>query len=216
MQKEKTLFKKSFWGGSKEEKVLNLISKHLNLLLLACKSFKHAFIASDVISMNNILDLEREGDFVRREIITLVYEGAFLAFVRPNLCQFVELVDEVIDEIKEAAQRYILGINLTPYITEECIKISNLNQEASEVLLLSFKSFCKGEDLREKNLAIRICEKRIDEIKIELLKNLLNLEITGNFWHNKILSDFLYSLANISDLIEDASDALQILSVSVR
>ncbi len=216
MLKERTLFKKSFWGGSKEEKVLALIDKHINLLITACKLFKTAFISSDIVTMNNILDIEREGDFVRREIITFVYEGAFLAFVRPSLCQFVEIVDEVIDEVKEAAQRYILGINLSDYLKEECIKISNLNQEASEVLLLSFKSFCKGEDLREKNLAIRICEKRIDEIKIEVFRNLLNVKSTDDFWHNKILSDFLYSLANISDLIEDASDALQILSVSVR
>ncbi len=210
------MFKKSLWGGSKEEKVLHLIEKHLTLLLESCQLFKKAFSTSDSVIMSKVLDLEREGDLIRREIITLIYEGAFLGFLRPSLCQFVEIVDEVIDEVKEAAQRYILGISFNDLIKDECIKISNLNEEASEVLLLSFKSFCEGGDLREKNLAIRICEKRIDEIKIELFSNLLNMEDTKNFWHNKILSDFLYSLANISDLIEDASDALQILSVSVR
>jgi len=210
------LFKKSFWGGSKEEKVLNLIEKHLNLLLESCQSFKDALFSSDVIVMSKVLDLEREGDLIRREIIAHVYEGAFLAFLRPSLCQFVEIVDEVIDEVKEAAQRYILGISFDRYISDECIKISNLNEEAAEVLLLSFKAFYKGEDLREKNLAIRIVEKRVDEIKIDLFKALLRLEDQKNFWHNKILADFLYSLANISDLIEDASDALQILSISLR
>ena len=210
------MFKKSFWGGSKEEKVLSLIEEHLELLLKSCKSFKDALFLSDKILMSRVLDLEREGDVIRREIIAHVYEGAFLAFLRPNLCQFVEIVDEVIDEVKDAAQRYILDISVDKHIIDECIKISNLNEEASEVLLLSFKAFYKGEDLREKNLAIRIVEKRVDEIKIELFKNLLNLNDQRNFWHNKLLADFLYSLANISDLIEDASDALQILSISLR
>jgi uncharacterized protein Yka (UPF0111/DUF47 family) len=37
-----------------------------------------------------------------------------------------------------------------------------------------------------------------------------------NFWAGKTLSDFITNLTMISDIIEDASDHLQIINVSTR
>ncbi len=209
------MFKKSFWGGSKEVEVIKKIKKHISILCSTCQTFKNALETEDEELIFMVFDLEREADIVRREIIAHIYEGAFLPFLRPNLCQFVEIVDEAIDEVEDAAQRCILGLNLEG-IKEECIKIASLNLEACEMLSLSFEAFCQGEDLREKNLAIRIYEKRIDEIKIDLIKRLIKTKQIGNFWEGKILSDFLEALVNVSDVIEDASDHLQIINISVR
>ena len=73
----------------------------------------------------------------------------------------------------------------------------------------------KGENLREKMLAIRIYEKKIDDIKFELIRDAQTIEIT-NFWEGQILSQFLSCLTSISDVIEDASDHLQVISVSMK
>ena len=37
-----------------------------------------------------------------------------------------------------------------------------------------------------------------------------------NFWEGKALSDFITNLVQISDIIEDAGDIIQILNVSMR
>ena len=73
----------------------------------------------------------------------------------------------------------------------------------------------KGDDLREKTLAIRIYEKKIDDIKFGLIKDIRKIPV-NNFWEGKILSDFISGITNISDIIEDASDSLQIINVSMK
>jgi len=83
------------------------------------------------------------------------------------------------------------------------------------MLSITFEALCEGQDLREKMLVIRIYEKKVDEMKLDLVKKLMGREIK-TFWEGKVLSDFISYLSNISDIIEDASDYLQILNISIR
>jgi uncharacterized protein Yka (UPF0111/DUF47 family) len=73
----------------------------------------------------------------------------------------------------------------------------------------------RGEDLREKIFAIRIYEKKIDDIKFSLMSDAYQVPVE-NFWKGKVLSDLLSSLTWISDMIEDASDHLQIIHLGTR
>jgi hypothetical protein len=84
-----------------------------------------------------------------------------------------------------------------------------------EMLLLAFETLSSREDLREKTLAIRIYEKKIDELKFDLLNKLRTKEVKG-YWEGKILSDFISYLTQVSDVVEDASDYLYIISVSLK
>jgi predicted phosphate transport protein (TIGR00153 family) len=69
--------------------------------------------------------------------------------------------------------------------------------------------------LREKTLAIRIYEKKVDDMKFDLIGRLRNKEVK-NFWEGRALSDFISYLTHISDVIEDASDYLHIINLSMR
>ena len=209
------MFKKSFLGGEKEEKVIDEIRKHIKILCSTCETFKRALKEGKEDLMLKVSELEREGDIVRREVIANIFEGAFLPFLRPNICKFVEIVDNAIDEIKDGAQKYVMNLRLEEEIKNDCIQIADLNLKICEMLSLAFETLLSGEDLREKSLAVRIYEKRIDEIEFNLIKKLIKREVK-NFWEGKILSDFISHLANISDIIEDASDYLQIINVSIR
>jgi len=209
------LFKKSFLGGKNEERVIEKIKKHIKILCTACETFKNALEKQDIKKMLTVSDLEREGDIVRREVLSNIYEGAFLPFIRPNICKFVEIVDNALDELKNAAQAYDMGLKLDKDIKTDCIGISHLNLNMCEMLSITFEALCEGKDLREKILVIRIYEKKVDEIKLDLVKKLMGREIK-TFWEGKILSDFISYLSNISDIIEDASDYLQILNISIR
>lgn len=163
-----------------------------------------------------VADLEREGDSVRREIISTIYEGAFLPFLRTNICRFVEIVDEAFDVLKDAASEFEnLGPKLDEEIIEDCIQIADLNQQMCEMLTIAFDTLFNKGDLREKTLAIRIYEKKIDDMKFDLIGKLKNKEVK-NFWEGKSLSDFISYLTHISDVIEDASDYLHIINLSMR
>ena len=200
--------------GKKERYVIEDIRRHIELLCKACDVFKKALDERKRDLMWEVIDLEREADSVRRQVISHIYEGAFLPYLRPDLCKFVEIVDEVFDVLKEASF-YGVDNEVPELLRDESIRVALLNFRMCDMLMSSFEAMLRGEDLREKTLAVRIYEKKIDDIKHDLTKEAEKVRI-DNFWAGKTLSDFITNLTMISDIIEDASDHLQIINVSTR
>ncbi len=204
------------FGGKTEQKVIENIKRHIKTLYSASECFKKALEEWNKDQLYCVTDLEREGDSIRREIISNIYEGAFLPFLRPNICRFVEIVDDAFDILEDAAFDFeYLGPKLNEEIEEDCIKIADINLKMCEMLLIAFETLFGKGDLREKTLAIRIYEKKVDEIKFDLINKLRRKEVK-NFWEGKILSDFISYLTQVSDVIEDASDYLHIINISLR
>ena len=208
------ILEKIFSHGKKERQVTEDIERHIQLLCKACEIFKHALERNDRNLMYEVVGLEREADAVRRDVISHIYEGAFLPYIRPDLCKFVEIVDEVFDELKDTAF-FSLDFELPEALRDESTRVALLNFRMCELLLISFEAMIRGEDLREKILGIRIYEKKIDDMKLILLKDAEQVPV-ASFWEGKKLSDLLTGLTMISDFIEDASDHLQIINVSTR
>ena len=206
--------KKILSYGKKEDQVIENVKEHLRLLCLAFESFYSGIRNNDSTKMREVIDLEREGDSVRREIISTIYAGAFLPYLRPDLCRFVEALDRVFDSLEDTAFNYS-DVVLPEEITEECVRVASMNTNMCEMLVISFDAMVKGEDLREKALAIRIYEKRIDDIKFSVLKEMRTIPV-DNFWQGRTLAEFVADLTTISDMIEDASDYLQIINISMR
>jgi predicted phosphate transport protein (TIGR00153 family) len=208
------VFERILSHGKKEREVTEDIRRHIKLLCTACDTFRAALEKQNRNLMRDVIELEREGDSVRREVISHVYEGAFLPYLRPDLCKFVEIVDEVFGLLKDTAS-YYLDTDLPEPLKDECVRVGLLNFRMSEMLLITYEAMLKGEDLQEKILAIRIYEKKIDDIKFNLFSEAKEVPI-ATFWAGKMLSDLLSSLTEISDIIEDASDHLQIINVGTR
>ena len=208
------ILEKIFSHGKKERQVTEDIERHIQLLCKACEIFKNALERNDRNLMYEVVGLEREADAVRRDVISHIYEVAFLPYIRPDLCKFVEIVDEVFDELKDTAF-FSLDFELPEALRDESTRVALLNFRMCELLLISFEAMIKGEDLRDKILGIRIYEKKIDDIKLILLKDAEQVPV-ASFWEGKKLSDLLTGLTMISDFIEDASDHLQIIYVSTR
>ena len=206
--------KKIFSYGRQEQKVVNRIKDHIKLLCVSCEVFKSAFEKNDRSLLRKVIDLEREGDFIRREIISEIYEGAFLPYLRPNLCKFVEIVDRVFDLLEDTAYN-CLDMEIPEELKGECTQVAFLNIRICEMLLITFEAMLNGAPLREKTLAIRIYEKKIDDIKFGLKNDLRKIRV-HDFWEGKTLSDLISGLTMISDIIEDAGDYLQIISVSMK
>jgi len=206
--------KKILSYGKQEDQVIENIKKHLQLLYLAFDSFYSGIKKNDSSMMREVIDLEREGDSVRREIIETIYAGAFLPYLRPDLCRFVEAIDRVFDSLEDTALNYS-DVALPEQIREECVRVASMNTNMCEMLAISFDAMVNGEDLREKALAIRIYEKKIDDIKFSMLKEMRTTPV-DNFWQGRTLAEFVSDLITISDMIEDASDYLQIINFSMR
>jgi len=209
------LIEKVIFGGKAEQKVISRIKTFIRILWSAADCFKTALEERDKALIASVPDLEREGDSIRREIIAKIYEGAFLPFIRPSICRFVEMVDEAFDVMEDAAYEFEYLQLDDKEVEQECIRIADVNIKMCEMLLIAFETLFTKEDLREKTLAVRIYEKKVDEIKFDLVKKLRGKEIK-TFWEGKILSDFISYLTSVSDAIEDASDYLHIIKLSLR
>lgn len=207
-------FKKIFPKSNKEQEVIRDITRHIKLLCTDFGFFKTAIETSDRSLMREVMHIEREADSIRREIISKIYDGAFLPYIRPDLCKFVEIVDSIFDLLEDTGYKY-LDIKLPDSLKDECVHVAFLNRRICEMLLIAYEAMLKGEDFREKMLAIRIYEKKIDDIKFDLIRDARSIEVT-NFWEGEILSQFLSCLTSISDVIEDASDHLQIIHLSMK
>jgi uncharacterized protein len=214
MHEEIMFLEKLLSHGKKERQVTEDIRRHVGLLCTACSVFTTALDKQDRNRMMDVIDLEREGDSIRREVISQIYRGAFLPHLRQDLCKFLELVEEVFRLLKDTVSYYLEG-GLPAILKDDSIRVALLNQRMSEMLLITFDAMLRGEDLREKIFAIRIYEKKIDDIKFTLIGDAREVPIE-NFWKGKVLSDLLSSLTSISDTIEDASDHLQIIHLSTR
>lgn len=203
-----------FGRASREQGVIERIREHLTLLCSACDTFKRALLAGDRNLMRDIADMERDGDSIRREIIARIYEGAFLPYLRPDLCKFVETVDDIFDVLEDTSRHY-LDSTVPEELFGECRRIAHLNHRMCEMLLITLNTTLQGRNLREKVLAVRIYEKKIDDIKFGLLKDVRKIPV-ASYWEGESLSGFLAGLANISNIIEDATDHLQIISLSMK
>ncbi|MEW6666291.1 MAG: TIGR00153 family protein [Thermodesulfobacteriota bacterium] len=208
------MLEKMLSHGKKEREVTEDIKRHIKLLCTACETFRTALQKQDRNLLLDVIDLEREGDSIRREVVSHIYEGAFLPYLRPDLCKFVEIVDEVFDLLKDTAT-YCLETRLPERLRDDCLRVALFNVRMSEMLLITYEAMLKGQDPREKILAIRIYEKKIDDIKFNLFGEAQQVPIE-NYWKGKMLSDLMTGLTAISDIIEDASDHLQIIHVSMR
>ncbi|MFP3928128.1 MAG: TIGR00153 family protein [Desulfobacteraceae bacterium] len=206
--------KKLFGHEGREQRVVEGMERHIGLLCEGCSAFFTALEHSDAKCMKSVKDLEREADTIRREIVSLIYEGAFLPYLRPELSKFVEIVDQVFDRLEDAAVCY-LGVSFPEALRRESSRIALLNQKMSEMLHITFQAMIAGEDLREKKLAIRIYEKRIDDMKFGLIQDARRVRI-DDFWEGRILADFLSHLCAVSDTIEDASDCLGIIAAITK
>jgi len=124
-----------------------------------------------------VADLEREADSIRREIISTIHEGAFLPFIRPNICRFIEMVDEAFDILEDAAVEFRdLKMDFYKLIEPECVKIASANINACQLLLIAFESLINKGDIKDKNLAIRVYEKQVDDLKSDILEKLKKLK----------------------------------------
>lgn len=208
------LLKKLLVPGKKEQVVIEGLAKHISLLCSALEIFEKGLQEENKELMNEVKELEREADIIRREVISKIYEGAFLPYLRPSLCRLTEIVDSVFDLLEDATYHY-QAMESNTLIQKDFDQIASLNLEMCKMLLISFEALMSGGDLKEKGLAIRVYEKKIDDIKFDLLGDLRTVDIS-DFWEGKTLSDFVSSLTSISDIIEDASDYLQVINVSLR
>ncbi len=208
-----------FWrlklGRGKEGEIISLFREHITIIRDACELFLECIRENDRVSISEVCEMEKLGDTIRREIVLKLYDGAFLPGIRGNLYRLAETLDEVLDTVEDAAIMFMMIPKLDESVMAKCVRIAETNLKMAEELLKTFEALRNESDLRDRTIKIRVMEEEVDAIKREIFRRLMETEVQS-FWQGIVIYNFIRHLTNVSDLIEDAGDIIQILNVSLR
>ncbi|MCS7143707.1 MAG: DUF47 family protein [Archaeoglobaceae archaeon] len=198
-----------------EERVMGNIGQMLNLALSACELLQKSVLEKNKSLLDEVSRLEREGDDLRRSTAREIYKGAFLPYLRSNILRLVEDVDDILNTTDKAG-KYFRKIQNFEFLnsSHEVEKILELNVILCKILSKNFMDFFETpEKLREAVIVVRMLEKEADNLKHSLLERLREKHF--DFWDGIFTFNFVESIEEISDVVEDTTDTLQVVVLSL-
>lgn len=209
--------KKFVMRGEKEKEVVNMIQEHIGLIIDACELMKTIIEQSDKAVVGDICEVEKMGDAIRRDVMIKIHSGAFIPALRPDFCRLAEELDEILDELEDIAMLFLSIKRIPDDMRGDFVRVAEINSKMSKHLLNAFNSLESGnpDNIEDIFLKIKISEEEVDSMKGRIYQKLPNAKLEGYVeWYFFI--KFVEKLLNVSNLIEDAADIIQMLSVSIR
>ena len=210
------------FGQGREKEVRNLLLQHLDKVgecVARTCDVLHDYLASRLDGAKagaiNVDHLETEADQMRRSVNDLLYRGAFLPIFRSDIHDFVERMDMIADAAETTCD-FLLGQRpeIAGEYADSLKQILALTQGAYAALrdaVMTFFSSGDEKTIRERLTTVGITESEIDAIEWTLTRQIFTSSLA---LANKIhLNQFIETLTEISDQIEDTGDRLEILHI---
>ena len=206
----------------REHKVYLLFNEHLNTVGECLAKFKEMtinYLNNNPLHEENALDvhkLESKADTIRRNIEKEIHGGAFLPFLREDYIEIAERIDKIADKAEAVVDFYMLVRPQIPDSLHDAIK------ELTDRTIVGLPHLKNMFDLLDVDMTkvvdeavkVNIIESEVDQLERELIKNVFNLDI--DLALKIILRELIRNIADISDLIQNASDRIEILTVKYR
>ncbi|MFW5998796.1 MAG: DUF47 domain-containing protein [Halanaerobiaceae bacterium] len=209
-----------FWKDN--NKVQDLYFKHLEkvdeCLAVFTETIKLYINNGETEEVNSMAikvhKLETEADTTRREIIHLLIEKSYLLpNTRKDFLSLLEDIDKVAD-FSEAVLDYILlqDMDITNIGKQKIEELLELTKKQFDLLKKAVKYLF--EDIEKAfSLVIEIdkLESDVDNIERNLISRLSKQRDDLDLSLKILYRDFITMVANISDMIEDAGDEIEII-----
>jgi len=210
--------------GGKENNVFVTIDRHLEAVestIIKLRELVEAYINGEIEKaeslMSEVEEMERKADNLRREIETMLYQGAFLPVNRGDYARLSELVDSVADAAESAAHSLILAKPKVPAdLKQEILKLLDYSLRTYQLLEKAVKALNTDVDEAiEYAKKTEIAEEDADKIEYSLLRKVFESEKITTF--AKIIWDkVITKIGDIADRAEDASDQVLLMALKRR
>ena len=155
--------------------------------------------------------IEHEADDMRRNILSKIYEGAFLPFYRGDYIILILMGDEIANLAESVASYLVLTRPEIPDFMEVGVKEMTSStidtfEPLEEMLKCSFTN-CQLLPALVKDIEER--EQKVDRLQWELIKALFKSDLP--LARKLHLKQFVDQLAGISDQVEDVGEKLEIM-----
>lgn len=207
----------------KEKEVIVLIIKHVEIVedcvLSAAKTIK-SYLKDDIDSAKRLAHqvdrIETRADLVRYEMRDKLYSGAYLPLLREDIYKLVESLDEVADAGEACCdfflnQRPAFPDELKPLFLEVSQESLGIIKPLKAAILCFIKGECSTEVVREHAKEVGLKESEVDKIEWDLTKQIF-ISTLGHS-HKLHLRRCLEIIASVSDLAEDVTDQLDLVTL---
>ncbi len=203
------------------EQLIELYNEHSHTVRSCLKSYVKAmklYIAQgyteEVSAMRDeVQKLETEADEVRRKIVRLLIEKRFLIpNTRRDFLNLLKFTDKVADYSESSLDYVVLqSMDITEVGQQKLLEILEITERQFEMLEKAI-GYVFDDNQRAFELVNEIgsLESQIDNLERELIDRLSRREDLS-FGLKSLYRDFLTMMANISDIIEDAADEIELI-----
>lgn len=211
------LFKKTKEINKLLEEYLIVIKECFNAYDEFLKKYFECGSCDETLELSEkVGEIESKADTKRHLIIREFLNGAFLPEIRGEMLKMIEFVDEIANNAEEIVVEILYEkIKFTEQIKKNMKRINEITKkqlntlnELIQSLFIDFKN-----KVNNQNLLIKIddLESEIDKIERDSFKKIFdsNVELA----QKNQLKGIISKIADISDLIEDTSDMLEIILV---
>ena len=206
------------------KKVLEMVDHHYDCVLesyaLFCE-FMDEFLKKGITEQANLLERkidakEKEADTVRRAIVNEFLNGSMLPQTRTELLRIVELVDGVPNKAQDLSRQLLYeNVTFPDNLKEDVKSMVELTRKqldslshAIELLFSNYEILLKDSALLEE---VKDYEGRVDDEELLLIRSIFAMDIP--LAEKNHMKYFVSKIADVSDLIEDIADEVQIMVV---
>ncbi|ALM75903.1 TIGR00153 family protein [Thermococcus barophilus] len=210
--------------GGKESNVFEAINRHLEMVGLTLEKLNEmirVYLEGDFEKaedlMREVENYEREADTLRREIETMLYQGAFLPANRGDYVRLSELIDNTADAAESAAHVLILAKPKVPKeLKEEIMQLVDASLKTYEYVRKAVELL--NEDVNEALEYAKKTEEQeenADKLEYDILKKMFESEKITTY-AKLIWNQVITKIGDIADRAEDASDQVMLMAIKRR
>jgi predicted phosphate transport protein (TIGR00153 family) len=210
------------FGQGREKQVRLLIVQHLDKVgecVARTRDVLDDYLAGRLDAAKagaiHVDQIETDADRLRRDVGDLLYRGAFLPIFRSDIHDFVEQLDRIADRAEDTCD-FLLGQRpeIPAALHDAMRQIPVQTHEAFAALHEAVTTFFTTGDervIRDRLKIVGVTESTIDDEEWKLTRQIFTADIP---LASKIhLKQFITTLTEISDQIEDTGDHLEILHI---
>ncbi len=161
----------------------------------------------------SIDNLEHQADEAKREIENRLFEGAFLPIHREDYVVLVDRIDEIANKTEDVADLMVLTRPRIPeFLVGDFRRIIEATVETFVPVMKLIQTFREDIDrVMEDVKTISRKEQEVDQILWDMVKKLFKSDL--DLCEKLHLREVMVSIADISDLIEDAADRFRMMVI---
>jgi len=199
------------FGRKKEKEVKKLIMMHLEKVSITMNNMQDSVkfyldgkIKEAKESGYQTHLVEEEADSLRREIIEKLHKGAFLPAFREDLIGFVAQQDKIADRSESCCDFFLTQ---RPEVPDEFIEFSPYK----EAIVSMFEDY---EVVKRNIKNVNTFEEEADTVEWHIVRDIFSSKL--DLARKIHLRQFVFHIVEISDVIEDAADNLDIFIVKYQ